>query len=155
YCPYITNGKQSTAITIVWSSVNATRGDLTARAAQQWSDILNLNVQPQEAAGDEFASNLQSAGGPYQAWIVGWLADYPDPQDWLTLQFHTGYTSTNLEGVSDTNLDTLMDQADLQQDPAKRAQMYNQAERTVVADIVPWIPLDQQKQSWLQRPWVT
>src|SRR5262249_32687369 len=52
YCPYITNGKQSTAITIVWSSVNATRGDLTARAAQQWSDILNLNVQPQEAAGD-------------------------------------------------------------------------------------------------------
>jgi peptide/nickel transport system substrate-binding protein/oligopeptide transport system substrate-binding protein len=156
FCPYIlsTNGAALKEVDIVYSTDDDTRRAITEWAAQQWSDILNLKVVAQPAVSQTFAQNTQQAGGPYQAWIIGWLADYPDPQDWLTLQFHTN-SALNVEGMSNASLDKLMDQADREKDPSKRYQLYNQAERTVVANLVPWIPLDQPKWYWLQRPWVT
>jgi peptide/nickel transport system substrate-binding protein/oligopeptide transport system substrate-binding protein len=93
----------------------------------------------------DFNSLLQliySANEP-QIFGIGWSADYPDPQDWLSLQFApTSINNTGSVNVPAAN--TLMAQADQNLDPASRAQQYNQAEQLLVTAVA-WIPNFQQK----------
>jgi peptide/nickel transport system substrate-binding protein/oligopeptide transport system substrate-binding protein len=146
-CPYIT-GAHPLPININVAR-NATRLAIATFAAQQWNTILGLNIQvvPTDKLG---AGIIQH--GPYQMWIIGWLADYPDPQDWLSLQFTTN-TGNNASDVHDPALDKIFKQADLERDPNKRMTLYNQAEQMVVNE-VPWIPYEQSKALWRMRPWV-
>src|SRR5579883_218101 len=93
----------------------------------------------------DFNSLLQliySANEP-QIFGIGWSADYPDPQDWLSLQFEPG-SLNNTGSVNVPQATTLMQQADTNLDPASRAQQYNQAEQLLVTAVA-WIPLSQGK----------
>lgn len=146
-CPYIM-GSHPEAININVSK-NATRVAIATFAAQQWNTVLGLNIQvvPTDSLGKNIIQH-----GPYQMWVIGWLADYPDPQDWLSLQFTTN-TGNNASDVHDPALDKLFKQADLERDQTKRMALYNQAEQMVV-DEVPWITYEQSKALWRQRPWV-
>ena len=88
---------------------------------------------------------IYSANAP-QIFGIGWTADYPDPQDWLTLQFApTSINNTGSVNVPQAN--TLMAQADVNLDPASRASEYNQAEQLEV-NAVAWIPMSQAKTSY-------
>ena len=62
------------------------------------------------------ADSSGNLANPAQTWEIAWLADYPDPQDWLSLQFHTG-SGNNFSDVHDAHLDNLMDQADTELNP--------------------------------------
>jgi peptide/nickel transport system substrate-binding protein/oligopeptide transport system substrate-binding protein len=146
-CPYIT-GDHPLPITINVSK-NATRVAIATFAAQQWTAVLGLNIQV--APTDGLGSNLV-LHGKYQMWVIGWLADYPDPQDWLSLQFASN-AGSNVSDVQDPNLDKLFHQADVERDPTKRMALYNQAEQAVINE-VPWIPYEQSKSLWRMRPWV-
>jgi oligopeptide transport system substrate-binding protein len=151
-CAYITSDHPQPIIINV--SRNATRVAIATFAAQQWNTILGLNIQV--VPTDHLGSNI-TRGGPYQMWVIGWLADYPDPQDWLSLQFTSNtaasQTGNNATDVHDANLDKLFKQADLEQDPTKRMALYNQAEQMAI-NLVPWIPYEQAKALWRMRPWV-
>ena len=149
-CAYIT-GANPAPIIIHVSSGNATRVAIANAAKDQWTSVLGLNVQVAPTAPDTYGPNIVQHG-PYQMWIIGWLADYPDPQDWLSLQFTTN-TGNNASDVHDPKLDALFKQADVERDPAKRMSLYNQAEQMVVNE-VPWIPYEQGKSFWRMRPWV-
>ncbi|HEY1387890.1 MAG TPA: peptide ABC transporter substrate-binding protein [Ktedonobacterales bacterium] len=146
-CPFIT-GSHPEPINII-TSRNATRVAIATFAAQQWNTILGLNMQvvPTDSPGKNLVQH-----GPYQMWVIGWLADYPDPQDWLSLQFTTN-TGNNASDVHDPELDKVFKQADLERDPNKRMALYNQAEQMVV-NLVPWITYEQSKALWRMRPWV-
>jgi peptide/nickel transport system substrate-binding protein/oligopeptide transport system substrate-binding protein len=87
-----------------------------------------------------------------QIYDILWIADYPDPQDWLSLQF--SQTSTiNAGFVVDPQANTLMAKADVNLDPTTRYQEYNQAEQSLV-DQAAWIPYSQQLQYWNVEPYV-
>ena len=149
-CAYIT-GNHPEPITIHVSSGNQTRVRIANEARDQWNAVLGLNVQVAPTDPDKYGPNV-TPGGPYQMWILGWLADYPDPQDWLSLQFMSSSTSNNSD-IKDAKLDTLFKQADIERDPGKRMTLYNQAEQMVI-NAVPWIPYEQGKSFWRMRPWV-
>jgi peptide/nickel transport system substrate-binding protein/oligopeptide transport system substrate-binding protein len=157
-CPYIT-GTTPRPITIYVSSGNATRVAIARDAADQWHSVLGLNVQVAPTAPGDLRPHISTKNGGYQMWIIGWIADYPDPQDWLSLQFMSNpadptiTNGNNISDVHDTNLDKLLQQADVERDPAKRMSLYNQAEQMVVNE-VPWIPYEQAKAFWRMRPWV-
>lgn len=85
-------------------------------------------------------------------WTAGWLADYADPQDFLSLQFASG-EGYNASHVADSSLDQLMSTADTEVDQTKRIQDYNKAEQ-FLTDHVAWIPFQQDIFYWRQRPWV-
>jgi oligopeptide transport system substrate-binding protein len=87
-------------------------------------------------------SLILSSNAP-QIWGIGWTADYPDPQDWLSLQFAPS-SINNTGNVSVPAANTLMAQADVDLNPTTRAQLYNQAEQLLVTQVA-WIPLNQQK----------
>jgi oligopeptide transport system substrate-binding protein len=156
YCPYVdaTHYSPLKEIDVFTNSSNQSRIDLATAAAEEWNSILSLNVKEQSVTLSDVIANTNPNKGAsgYGAWAIGWLADYPDPQDWLSLQFRSnaGYNGSH---VNDADLDHLFDKADLEQDPAKRMDYYHQAEQKLV-DTVAWLPYLQKKATWRQRYWV-
>ncbi len=158
YCRYIVSvdGKPTQDITFYYRQGKVAQAALAIGAADQWKNSLGLNVQ---AVGLDdsifFGQNvaLPAAEDPMQGWFLGWIADYPDPQDWLSLFFRTdaGY---NWTGVSDPEIDQLLNGADKELNFDKRMGMYNQVEQWVI-DNGGMIPISQDKYSWRQRPWVS
>lgn len=74
--------------------------------------------------------------------MTSWAGDYPDPTNFLDLRFHSraiaDENATNDTRYSNPELDTLLDAARGELDPAKRIAMYKQAER-ILYDEAPWI----------------
>ena len=70
---------------------------------------------------------------------AGWVMDYPDPEDIMDLKFYSK-SSLNEYNYSNAEVDKLLDQARTLSDPAKRLDLYRQAEKLVIADAV-WVPL--------------
>ncbi len=104
-----------------------------------------INTQVEDF--NTLVSQIYSAKPP-QFYIIGWAADYPDPQDFLSLQF--GPSSLNNTGfVNVPAANTLMTQADMDLNPATRTQEYNQAEQLLV-DQGAWIPVYQAKTPYNQ-----
>jgi peptide/nickel transport system substrate-binding protein/oligopeptide transport system substrate-binding protein len=90
-----------------------------------------------------------------QAYRFGWIADYPDPQDFLTLLYSTT-SSYNDQNSSIPQADQLMSQADAIFDPAKQAQrmqLYNQAEQLLINQVAV-CPVFQYGQQYMLRSYV-
>jgi len=82
----------------------------------------------------------------------GWIADYHDPQDFLDVLFRTG-SQNNTGGYSNPQLDALLNKAAIEQDPAVRLQMYQQAEQIIVQDAA-MLPLFFGRSYVLVKPYV-
>ena len=83
-------------------------------------------------------------------YIGRWYADYEDPQDWHNLMLVQDHVSThyaNQEWIDD------VEAAKVELDPAKRRQMYEDAEVDLIAD-TPIIPLTYPSQIWMIKPHV-
>ncbi len=118
-----------------------------------WNQAFNINTEIDQTA---WATILQEENSKTaQLFRFGWLADYPDPQDFLTLLFSTtsGYNNQN---DSIPAADALMAQADQISDQAKqdqRMQLYNQAEQLLV-DNVAYCPISQGKDQYAIRTYM-
>lgn len=153
YCAYIT-GASPQEIDLYAPKDDSTRVQIAQYAAQEWSAALSVNVKVKPVSFDTLVQNIltPAAQDPMSIWEIAWIADYPDPQDWLTLQFATG-APNNSEGYSDPKLDALLKGADVEQNANKRMQLYNQAEQDVVNQSL-WIPYQQAKSYWRVRDYV-
>ena len=69
-----------------------------------------------------------------QITTAGWCADYPDPQNWLSVYWQSGTNFAKNTGYTNAEVDKLLAQADVEIDPAKRAQLYDQAQKLVIGD---------------------
>lgn len=87
-----------------------------------------------------------------QLFDTGWIADYPDPQDFLSLLFHTG-AQNNTGGYSNPQLDSLLDKAAVEQDANTRLSQYQNAEALVVQDAA-MLPLFFGRNYELVKPYV-
>ena len=70
---------------------------------------------------------------------LGWIADYPDPENFLDILFH-GDSSNNHGDYSNPEVNRLLEQARVEQSEPSRIALYNRAEEMIVAD-APWVPL--------------
>jgi peptide/nickel transport system substrate-binding protein/oligopeptide transport system substrate-binding protein len=161
YCRYIVSvgGNPPLPITISYRQVKPVDQALTQGASEQWRNTLGLAITAAPLDDKQFfgASNLPAAHNSMQAWFLGWSADYPDPQDWLSLFFRTPTGSSalyNWSGASDPDVDQLLDDADKELNYDKRMGMYHQVEQWAI-DQGGVIPISQEKASWRQRPWVS
>ncbi len=68
-----------------------------------------------------------------------WIADYPDPQDFLSLLFVSS-AALNRAQYRSGEFDQLCAQADQEKDSTKRADLYGRANALLVAD-APIVPL--------------
>ncbi len=85
------------------------------------------NIEP-----DKYYDRLY-AGQHGQLFSGGWCADYPDPENFADVLFHTG-AQQNTGKYSNPALDAVLDQARTEQDVSKRIALYQQAEQMIVQD---------------------
>ena len=83
---------------------------------------------------------------------IGWIADYPDPQNFLDLLFHSGSLENNSQ-YSNPQVDKILEQARVESDSNARYKLYQQAEQMIVDDAA-WIPLWFTKSYVLVKPYV-
>jgi oligopeptide transport system substrate-binding protein len=119
-----------------------------------WQENLGIAVKLEPLELATFSSRLndtyQDPQKGLQAYYSIWGADYPDPQNFLSLQLQTDVGNNNGHW-SNAEFDKLTKEADTTVDDfAKRADLYNKAEQIAV-DEVGWLPLFNAKVNVLVR----
>lgn len=88
----------------------------------------------------------------YPAFELTWVADYPDPENFLALLFGSG-SGENHTGYSNPAVDTLLSGAASERDPARRRDRYLQAQQLILDDAV-MIPCYYTTDYTLTKPYV-
>jgi oligopeptide transport system substrate-binding protein len=85
----------------------------------------------------------------------GWIADYPDPENFLTVLFHSRNVGApgNTSRYRNAAVDRLLDEADTMASGSERMKRYQAAEQTIVDDAV-WISLYHYASRGLIKPQV-
>jgi ABC-type oligopeptide transport system substrate-binding subunit len=131
---------------------------------QQWSDNLGCNPALFEVKAISRTLLIELAHLSYDQenvtrshiWLATWSADYPDANAWLGDALHCqyGYIKTGREC---DEADALMDQAAVETDSGRRAELYAQVEQRFFGPegSFPVIPLLISTSARLQQPWLT
>jgi oligopeptide transport system substrate-binding protein len=98
---------------------------------EEWRRNLGVEVTVRQLEPEAFLYTLNQEKNELFDW--GWIADYPDPQDFLDMLFRTG-AQNNTGGYSNPQLDSLLDKAAVEQDTNTRLKMYQDAEQMVIQD---------------------
>ena len=105
---------------------------------EMWKQVLGVEVEIQSVEWATYLEDLDRQ--KFQAFAgLGWEADYPDPQDFLDILFHSK-SSINHGAYTNTEVDDLLEQARVEQDVVKRVELYHKAEQMIVNDAA-WVPL--------------
>ena len=105
---------------------------------QMWQQVLGVEVEIQQVEWATYLEDLNKQ--KYQAYAgLGWSADYPDPQDFLDILFHTE-SGLNHGAFSDLDIDAVLEEARVEPDAARRIALYRQAEEMIV-QAAAWVPL--------------
>jgi oligopeptide transport system substrate-binding protein len=127
-------------------------GPLIESIVESYKTNLGIEISVEQVPWAEFLQDLSSPDMPYQMYQLGWVADYPDPQNFLEVLFHSTSTQ-NHGGYSNLQVDKLLEQARGEPDPDKRESLYQQAEQMILDDAA-WVPLYYSVQNWLVKPYV-
>ena len=101
---------------------------------EQWR-ALGIEIDIQQT---EWATFLQDVNDrKYQMFSLGWIADYPDPENFLDLLFH-GESQNNHTAYSNPEVNRLLEEARVERDRDRRFEIYNQVEQMIMDD-APWI----------------
>lgn len=119
----------------------------------KWKEVLGIDIALNPVESTTYTSLTKDVNTAPQMFILGWCADYPDPQNWLSVYWKTGAFGERI-GYSNPDLDKLMSQADAELDPTKRAQLYAQAQDMLVAG-APVSFMWNNVNTYLVKPWVT
>jgi oligopeptide transport system substrate-binding protein len=131
-------------------------GGGTPKLVEALADSLNQNlgvqINVEQVPWGQFLADLNKPNSPYQMYQLGWIADYPDPQNFLDILFHSK-SSQNYGQYSNPDVDKLLNEARGEQDTKKRVALYQQAEQLILEDAA-WIPLYFGVENWLVKPYV-
>ncbi len=136
--------------TILTSGQGATPSDILQAVIAMWEQELGVTVAIEQEDFGLFLRDIDD--GNFEMFSLGWIADYPDPQNFLDIKLHSE-SANNEAGYSNPDVDALLDEADREQDERARLELYQQAEELIVEDM-PWAPLYHGKASYLVKPYV-
>ena len=102
-----------------------------------WEKNLGVKTEFQQTEFATFLKDLNKRR--FQMFDIGWIADYPDPENFLDILFYSD-SSNNHTNYNNPVVDSLLKQARVETDEAKRFSIYNEVEQTILDD-APWIPL--------------
>jgi len=123
-----------------------------AAMVQMWEENLGVHITVQNIDPDYYQEELDS-GNHGQLITESWCADYPDPENFADVLFHSG-NEMNRSHYANPKLDSLLEEARLEKDVTKRIDLYSEAEKIIVND-VPAIFLTHSKSYILVKPYVS
>ena len=131
-------------------------GGATSRVIEaivgMYEQNLGIRIGIEQTDWATFLVEISRPENPYQMYSLGWIADYPDPQNFLDILFH-GESLDNHMGYSNPEVDRLLEEARTEQDHDQRMALYRRAEQMILDD-APWVPLHYDVEYWLTKPYV-
>ena len=121
-----------------------------AALIDMWRDNLGVEVEIRQLEMDKYFYVLMEEKD--EMFTSGWGADYPDPQNFLDILFHSG-TEDNIGEYSNSTVDGLLEKASVDTDYDKRMNLYQQAEQIIVDDAA-CVPLAFDISYTLVKPYV-
>jgi oligopeptide transport system substrate-binding protein len=97
----------------------------------EWQQNLGIEVRVRQLEPERFLYHLMEEKD--EMFYMGWVADYPHPQDFLEVLFHSGADNNHGE-YSNPEVDELLAKAGVEQDGELSLSLYQQAEQKLVAD---------------------
>lgn len=140
-------------ITIYSSSAGSADVRNEFAAEQQMWQALGVTIKFRDEDFNQLLSDITAATNNPKGiamWGIAWIADYPDAQDWTTLQFDNNSPNNNMNygqnsgatSAAQQQVQKQLEAADINPDSAARVQQYNTAEQQLVNDVA-WLPIDQ------------
>ncbi len=84
-------------------------------------------------------------------YFYGWCADYPDPQNWLSVYWRSTTYFAQRINFKDDVFDQMVDKADAELDNARRMSLYREAQQQLIGD-VPGVMLWNDLYAYLVKP---
>jgi len=103
-----------------------------AAMAEMWEQNLGVRITVENLEPDTYSEQIH-AGNHGQLFSGGWCADYPDPENFADVLFHSS-SPRNDGGYSNSQLDALLEAARVEQGVMERMALYQQAEQIIVED---------------------
>ncbi len=139
-------------ITLNVSGTGGGVGPLVEAIVESYEANLGITINVEQADWPDFLADLSSEPMPYQMYQLGWVADYPDPQNFLEVLFHSD-SAQNYGNYSNEEVDSILDEARQVQDAGARERLYQQAEQLILEDAA-WVPLYFSVEPALVKPYV-
>jgi oligopeptide transport system substrate-binding protein len=114
------------------AGIGSSIGADVAALAQMWQQELGAEITVENLEPNYYYEKVL-AGQHGQIFGGGWCADYPDPENFADVLFHSG-SRQNTGQYSNPELDALLEGARIEQDVNKRIELYQQAEQLIVED---------------------
>ena len=93
-----------------------------------------------ELKNEEWKVYLQTLkASNFDIFRMGWISDYPDPHDFMSLML--SYSDNNRTKWKNSTYDEKVTEASSESDEQKRIAIYNEAQRILLEDEVPILPL--------------
>jgi oligopeptide transport system substrate-binding protein len=97
----------------------------------EWKQNLGVEVKVRQLEVERFIYFLKQEKD--ELFDIGWIADYPYPQDFLEILFHSG-SENNWSEYQNPEIDNLLDEAGIEPDNTKALNLYQQIEQKLVDD---------------------
>jgi oligopeptide transport system substrate-binding protein len=142
-------------IKLYYNSDVTGRGEQVEWVAGQYRDILGVELTIEPTDGTTLvALRKDSTTHPQLLFVGGWIQDYPDPQNWLSVYYTCASTFAERVGYCNEEFDQLTRLGDTTIDPEERLTHYEQAGQILVDD-VPAVFLYNLTQQFIVNPAVT
>jgi oligopeptide transport system substrate-binding protein len=149
------NGEGLPEIKIPYVGTNPGSQSRTEYLVQMYQNSLGVTMIPEPL--DATTLNAYRSGGnetyPQILNGEGWCADYPDPQNWLSIFWNSRSEYAQTYAYNNPEFDELVNQADIETDPEKRAELYAQAQELLIAD-VPMVMRSNNQNQYLIKSYV-
>ena len=113
---------------------------------------LGVTVRMQAIDFADFLLEMEDPNHRHQMIRFGWVADYPDPDNFLEFLFLSG-SPENATHYSNPEVDALLEEARVEPDAARRYELYRQAEDLIIKDGVV-LPMQFGMDHYLVKPYV-
>ncbi len=141
---------------------------IAAAIQQMWKDNLGADVRVENQEWKVYLKTINKSTpveDEFSIYRLGWCADYPDENNWVYEVFNSeaGANRTR-RNCADPNCETttgpskfddLTAQAGVEQDPAKRIELYKEAEDILAREEAAYAPIYHYTSVNVTKPWLT
>jgi ABC-type oligopeptide transport system substrate-binding subunit len=138
---------------VTWLHAESLDGERTVPFLRNaWYQNLGLEVISEGLPWEAFLERMSSQTAHLT--MIGWGADYPDPDFMLRVTFHSrmGFAS---QGWRNARFDALVEEAARTADHVRRMALYQEADQLLVAEEAAVMPLSYGSGRVLVKPWVS
>jgi ABC-type oligopeptide transport system substrate-binding subunit/DNA-binding SARP family transcriptional activator len=136
-----------------WIHMQGSEGErVVSFIRSAWRENLGIDVVVEALAWQALLERMSSE--PAHLIMVGWGADYPDPDCMLRVTFHSK-TGVSAPGWQNDRFDALVEEAARTTDHTRRMALYQEADRILVAEEAAVMPISYGRGRILVKPWVS